>query len=113
MNKVMLVGRLTRDPELRSLPSGKHVATCWVATGTPQSGRSPVSVTFGHDDQTRHFHVAVHGGRGGPRGVRQSEPSFSRQRHRITRRVVLAARVWRRVAYAIRVARRGRWYAAI
>ena len=27
MNKVMLVGRLTRDPELRSLPSGKHVAT--------------------------------------------------------------------------------------
>jgi len=31
MNKVMLVGRLTRDPELRSLPSGKHVATCIVA----------------------------------------------------------------------------------
>ncbi len=27
MNKVMLVGRLTRDPELRSLPSGKHVST--------------------------------------------------------------------------------------
>ena len=26
MNKVMLVGRLTRDPELRSLPSGKPVA---------------------------------------------------------------------------------------
>ena len=23
MNKVMLVGRLTRDPELRSLPSGR------------------------------------------------------------------------------------------
>ena len=32
MNKVMLVGRLTRDPELRSLPSGKHVATFTVAT---------------------------------------------------------------------------------
>ena len=32
MNKVMLVGRLTRDPELRSLPSGKHVATIDVAT---------------------------------------------------------------------------------
>ncbi len=32
MNKVMLVGRLTRDPELRSLPSGKHVATFSVAT---------------------------------------------------------------------------------
>ncbi len=26
MNKVMLVGRLTRDPELRTLPSGKPVA---------------------------------------------------------------------------------------
>ena len=32
MNKVMLVGRLTRDPEIRSLPSGKHVATFTVAT---------------------------------------------------------------------------------
>jgi single-stranded DNA-binding protein len=31
MNKVMLVGRLTRDPELRSLPSGKHVATFTMA----------------------------------------------------------------------------------
>jgi single-stranded DNA-binding protein len=28
MNKVLLVGRLTRDPELRSLPSGKPVANC-------------------------------------------------------------------------------------
>jgi single-stranded DNA-binding protein len=26
MNKVMLVGRLTRDAELRTLPSGKPVA---------------------------------------------------------------------------------------
>ena len=34
MNKVMLVGRLTRDPELRSLPSGKHVATWEVAEYT-------------------------------------------------------------------------------
>jgi single-strand DNA-binding protein len=32
MNKVMLVGRLTRDPELRSLPSGKHVANFVIAT---------------------------------------------------------------------------------
>ena len=32
MNKVMLVGRLTRDPELRSLPSGKHVAQFTIAT---------------------------------------------------------------------------------
>ena len=32
MNKVMLVGRLTRDPELRSLPSGKAVANFVIAT---------------------------------------------------------------------------------
>lgn len=32
MNKVMLVGRLTRDPELRTLPSGKPVANFTVAT---------------------------------------------------------------------------------
>ena len=32
MNKVMLVGRLTRDPELRSLPSGKPLAQFVVAT---------------------------------------------------------------------------------
>ena len=32
MNRVMLVGRLTRDPELRSLPSGKPVANFVVAT---------------------------------------------------------------------------------
>jgi len=32
MNKVMLVGRLTRDPEMRALPSGKHVANFTIAT---------------------------------------------------------------------------------
>ena len=32
MNKVLLVGRLTRDPELRTLPSGKHVTTFSLAT---------------------------------------------------------------------------------
>jgi len=42
MNKVMLVGRLTRDPELRSLPSGKHVATYNVAEYTNEHERSNV-----------------------------------------------------------------------
>lgn len=37
MNRVMLVGRLTRDPELRSLPSGKPVATFTVATNDYRS----------------------------------------------------------------------------
>lgn len=32
MNRVFIVGRLTRDPELRSLPSGKPVANFVVAT---------------------------------------------------------------------------------
>jgi single-stranded DNA-binding protein len=34
MNKVLLVGRLTRDPELRTLPSGKAVANLNVADYT-------------------------------------------------------------------------------
>jgi len=38
MNKVMLVGRLTRDPELRALPSGKHVANFSVATNEFRGG---------------------------------------------------------------------------
>lgn len=32
MNRVLLTGRLTRDPEMRVLASGKHVATMSVAT---------------------------------------------------------------------------------
>ena len=32
MNKVLLTGRLTRDPEMRSLASGKNVTTFTVAS---------------------------------------------------------------------------------
>jgi single-strand DNA-binding protein len=32
MNRVLLTGRLTRDPEMRALASGKHVASMSVAT---------------------------------------------------------------------------------
>ncbi len=32
MNRVLLTGRLTRDPEMRALASGKHVTTMSVAT---------------------------------------------------------------------------------
>ena len=38
MNKVMLVGGLTRDPELRRLPSGKPLATFVVATNEFRGG---------------------------------------------------------------------------
>lgn len=33
LNRATLIGRLTRDPELRSLPSGKSVTTFGLATG--------------------------------------------------------------------------------
>ncbi len=33
LNKVMVIGRLTRDPEVRSTPSGRSVASFSVATG--------------------------------------------------------------------------------
>lgn len=33
LNRATLIGRLTRDPELRSLPSGKTVTTFGLATG--------------------------------------------------------------------------------
>lgn len=42
LNRATILGRLTRDPELKSLPSGKSVATFSVATSrawTDQSGR--------------------------------------------------------------------------
>ena len=32
MNKVLIAGRLTRDPEMRALASGKHVTQFSVAT---------------------------------------------------------------------------------
>lgn len=41
MNKVMLVGRLTRDPELRTLPSGKSVANSTVAQYTNDMSNTP------------------------------------------------------------------------
>ena len=37
MNKVILIGRLTRDPELRFTPSGKAVATFSIAVNRPYS----------------------------------------------------------------------------
>ena len=39
MNKVLLTGRLTRDPELRQLASGKSVATFGIATNEYRTGQ--------------------------------------------------------------------------
>ena len=32
LNKAMIIGRLTRDPELKNTPAGKSVATLGLAT---------------------------------------------------------------------------------
>lgn len=52
LNKVMLIGRLTRDPEMRTIPSGENVATFSVATGrqwTDKSSGEKKSVTEFHN----------------------------------------------------------------
>lgn len=49
LNKVMLIGRLTRDPESRATPQGTTVATFSVATGftwTDQSGNKQEKTEF-------------------------------------------------------------------
>jgi single-strand DNA-binding protein len=50
LNKVLLIGNLTRDPELRSTPSGQSVATFSIATNRvwkdQQSGEKKEAVEF-------------------------------------------------------------------
>ena len=50
LNKVLLIGNLTRDPELRSTPSGQSVATFGLATNRvwkdPQTGERREAVEF-------------------------------------------------------------------
>ena len=50
LNKVLLIGNLTRDPELRSTPSGQSVASFGLATNRvwkdPQSGEKKEAVEF-------------------------------------------------------------------
>lgn len=49
LNKVFLIGRLTRDPEIRSLPSGQQVASFGLATNrvfTDKSGQKQEQTEF-------------------------------------------------------------------
>lgn len=49
LNKVFLIGRLTRDPELKNLPSGQKVCTLGLATGrffTDKSGQKKQETEF-------------------------------------------------------------------
>ena len=49
LNKAMIIGRLTRDPEVRTTPSGQSVCSFGVATNrvwTDQSGQKQEKVEF-------------------------------------------------------------------
>jgi len=49
LNKVFLIGRLTRDPEIRSLPSGQQVTSFGLATDrffTDKSGQKKQQTEF-------------------------------------------------------------------
>ena len=49
LNKVMIIGRLTRDPEMRSTPNGANVVSFSVATSfnwTDQSGQKKEQTEF-------------------------------------------------------------------
>lgn len=53
VNKVILVGRLTRDPEMRSTPSGQSVATIGMATNNYWTDKS------GQKQERTEFHTVV------------------------------------------------------
>ncbi len=57
LNKAILVGRLTRDPEVRSLPSGQQVASFGLATDRYYNDKA------GQRQQQTEFHNVVFFGR--------------------------------------------------
>lgn len=57
VNKVILVGRLTRDPEVRNTPSGQNVATIGLATSSTWNDKS------GQKQERTEFHNLVLWGR--------------------------------------------------
>ena len=60
INRVILTGNLTRDPELRSLPSGTAVCNLRVATNTRRKDGS----TGEWVDKPNYFDVTVWGAQG-------------------------------------------------
>jgi single-strand DNA-binding protein len=60
INRVILTGNLTRDPELRSLPSGTAVCSLRVATNTRRKDQS----TGEWVDKANYFDVTVWGQQG-------------------------------------------------
>jgi single-strand DNA-binding protein len=59
INRVVLTGNLTRDPELRSLPSGMSVCSLRVACNTRRKGASGE-----WEDKPNYFDVTVWGAQG-------------------------------------------------
>lgn len=57
LNKVQLIGRLTRDPEIRTTPSGQTVATVSIATNRTWKDKS------GQKQEKSEFHNIVMWGR--------------------------------------------------
>jgi single-strand DNA-binding protein len=56
INRVVLVGRLTRDPELRSLPSGRSACTLRIACNASRLGADGARV-----EHPNYFDVATYG----------------------------------------------------
>ena len=56
VNKVILVGNLGRDPEMRALPSGQQVATFSVATSRRYKDRDG-----NRKDETEWHNIVVYG----------------------------------------------------
>jgi single-strand DNA-binding protein len=59
INRVVLTGNLTRDPELRSLPSGMSVCSLRIAVNTRRKGSSG-----DWEDKPNYFDVTVWGAQG-------------------------------------------------
>ena len=57
LNRVTIIGRLTRDPEVKTTPNGKTVATVGVATGRTWSDQA------GNKQEQTEFHNCVLWGR--------------------------------------------------
>ena len=57
LNKVQLIGRLTRDPELRTTPSGQTVTTIGIATGRTWTDKA------GQKQEKTEFHNVILWGR--------------------------------------------------
>ena len=59
INRVVLVGRLTSDPELRALPSGSNVCELRVACNTTRK-----TAEGDYTEKPNFFNVSVFGSRG-------------------------------------------------